>query len=237
MALLIRSLILCPRILFIVLAFAFVESKSQSLFTIGMEAAPQGARALIPVEMQSDPSPVAIQMDMMFNENIVLSEPTLRGNSSSGHEMASRLLAPGRRRIVIYSESNTAIPDGLIIDAPFQILPGAPSGLSQLQLQNVIAADSLAEQLGSISVTAGGIQVIEGGNGPTLRGFSVSVDGVFGFELNVLDGAEYRIEVSEDLQAWEELETITANGETLQFTDPDSPNLQKRFYRAIQIQP
>jgi hypothetical protein len=50
---------------------------------------------------------------------------------------------------------------------------------------------------------------------------------------NTMAGQSYTVEASTNLANWVSLETRTASGNTLRFTDTNAPNFSHRFYRAL----
>ncbi|MEJ6579837.1 MAG: vanadium-dependent haloperoxidase [Akkermansiaceae bacterium] len=53
-------------------------------------------------------------------------------------------------------------------------------------------------------------------------------------EVQVTNGATYRVEASSDMQSWETLTTITAGSSTISFLDANAP-AGKRFYRLVEL--
>ncbi len=80
---------------------------------------------------------------------------------------------------------------------------------------------------------AGSLEVLPGGSGPAIdRGSLRFVGGLFTFTIVGEDGAQVLVEAAGELDDWEEIDTVTLTGGTLDFSDPESDAVPRRFYRV-----
>jgi hypothetical protein len=68
---------------------------------------------------------------------------------------------------------------------------------------------------------------------PRLQAAGHSSDGAFQFHLTGGIGFRYALQVSSNLTAWTPCRTVTNTNRTILVTEPATPNVGQRFYRAV----
>lgn len=218
--------------LFIIILSSLPGSASTD-FTVGVVNTSAGSEVLLPVDMASTDDPVALQFDLSFDGLALASEPALKGEPTSAHNVLSQVLKDGLQRILIYSQPARSIDDGIILSVPFRILSGT-QGIKQLNLLKVVAANQDGQSIQQINVTPGSVNIA--GQPPLLTAITITDTGAAQFQLSGIQGVTYRIDASPDLKTWEMLDTVTADQNGFAFTDPDAVSEPQRFYRAVVVQ-
>jgi hypothetical protein len=147
----------------------------------------------------------------------------------------------GKLRLVLSSPGmvggigvHTAQFNGVLAEVTFEVLPGAasqyawPLGLSRVEAW----ADGYTKRglLGSGAVMIG--RNPQAGKLVGLR----QAAGEFRLSLTGDAGADYVVEVSDDLEHWTAWQTVTAEATGLEVLDTDAVNLPKRFYRTRPVE-
>ena len=128
-------------------------------FLVGISNGQQGVQVLLPVSLTSDPDPpdpTAIQFDIIYDGEELASDPVISGAATSTHVIQTILRAAGRRRVVIFSRTNTPIGDGVIVEIPFNINIDAKPGIQTISLSNLVAVDSAANEI-TTNISAGSV--------------------------------------------------------------------------------
>jgi uncharacterized repeat protein (TIGR01451 family) len=100
------------------------------------------------------------------------------------------------------------------------------------------AADTANTDLDLSDNTASVVTEVVGVVPPRLTGEWDPQTGSFRVTLAGQAGQTYRLQVSEDLRTWTDLQTQTVPGSgEIKFTDPDAAGRSQRFYRAVLVQP
>ena len=86
---------------------------------------------------------------------------------------------------------------------------------------NQVFASASARTVGNL------LEVIRLEPGATLS------NGQFQFRLDGATGRRYGIQASDDLKTWSQVGDVLSTNTSMWFTDPDSTNLARRFYRAV----
>jgi hypothetical protein len=149
---------------------------------------------------------VAAQFDVAFNA------------------VKSRQIAPGVRRTLAYSLSNTNVPgtNGPIVTLPFTVSPQETAGSGPLTPGNVILARADGTALAPVGLSAGTIFV---------RTVNLLPDGHVQFFLPSTNDQRYAIQATSNLVDWVNISTNTATGEFMDLLDVDAAGLPYRFYR------
>src|SRR5436853_720484 len=100
---------------------------------------------------------VALQADIVFDQNGLGSGNPTRGPALRNHSVATSVPGTGVRRVLIYSPDNSTLTNGVIANVPFTLAPGQARNFS-LTLANVILAYANGTQADA-SVVSGGIAV------------------------------------------------------------------------------
>ncbi len=204
-------------------------------FTVGIVNGSAGGQVLIPVDLTSGDQPIGVQFDIVYDGSVLVSDPVLDGAAAAAHTIESNAVNSGRRRVVIYSDTNAVIGDGVIIEIPFTVAVGSYGTMQVVDLVSVLVSDSSGQPIAPFGTTAGTLDIIEI---PTNLG-SLTLDtetGEFQFDLTGEEGKTIRIEASTDLEVWESLGEFVITDGGFSFTDPNAGDFTERFYRAVEVE-
>src|SRR5205085_2973183 len=165
---------------------------------------------------------VALQADIVFDQNGLGSGNPTRGPALRNHSVATSVPGTGVRRVLIYSPDNSTLTNGVIANVPFTLAPGQARNFS-LTLANVILAYANGTQADA-SVISGGIAVTP---------VYVQADGNADFYLSVLADQPFSIQASTNLTDWVELTNVVTTGSLFIHLDTEAHRYPYRFYRAI----
>ncbi len=154
-----------PRIAIAALALALalmsVPAWSVQELTLGTVNARRGQTAEVPLSFLGDGAAVALQVDVAFDP-AVLGTPTAAGGVAlGGHAVRSRVLAPGRLRLVIYSPLNAPLGNGVLARLSFPVWTLAPVGeVSPLTFASTLLGNAAAGAVAVTRTVAGAVQVL-----------------------------------------------------------------------------
>ena len=114
----------------------------------------------LPILFANDADQVALQFDVTFdNARLESAEPTA-GEAVDDHLVVSKLMEPGRWRVLVYSQTNRKLGEGAVIFLPLTIRAGAPAGLTIVMTMPPIAQADL-EATSSVPdlVQTGGVTI------------------------------------------------------------------------------
>merc|ERR1711916_365859 len=104
-----------------------------------------GNQVTIPVTLNSDVAIVGLQLDVNFDATRLTSAAVQKGAVLEvEHVVQSNELSPGQLRILLYSNQNTTIASGDILQLGFGFPEGAPLGPVTVSLSGVLLADPSA---------------------------------------------------------------------------------------------
>jgi len=193
--------------------------------SIGSAPAYPGSSVSVQALLKGVTNAVAAQFDLSFNENKVTSDGVLAGASLADHTVKSRLVAPGIRRVLIYSLNNSAITstNRVIASLAFTLSPTEFVGSGPLAPANVTLADADASPVTPITLNSGQIFVRPANRRP---------DGVVDFFLPSEPDQKYLIQATTNFVHWDNILTNVAIANFMALVDMDGPNFPYRFYRS-----
>jgi hypothetical protein len=206
-----------------ILAIAIVltagRSAAETLLSVGSTPAYPGATINVPVNLARATNVVAAQFDVAYDASRVSSGAAL---SESGSTVVSREIAPGVRRVLVFSRQNAAITIRSPVSLPFTVSPTEYNGSGPLTPSNVILARNNATAVAPLSLVSGTIFV---------RPVNRLPDGHVQFFLPATPDQRYYIQASTDLEQWVNISTNVATGTFLDLVDVDAASFDYRFYR------
>jgi hypothetical protein len=139
----------------------------------------------------------------------------------------------GAIALAVSSDRNWTTDQGVLAEFTFVVQPGATNNH---QWPITLSHREISTGLDVFDASGGEIFFV--GREAVAPQFSaapvLTEDGlVLSFSAEV--GIRYRIEISEDLTNWLPLATVTGDGTTLNVTDAEGAQSERRFYRAVQI--
>jgi hypothetical protein len=115
------------------LGIALVQADTLAL---GSANAAPGAVISLPFNFTNTNQIVGMQFDLKFP--VALVEVGNAAPPSGGLVAESKEIAPGQRRIVVFSPTNSLLPSDLILNILLTLLPASPSGGPTVTVRNII---------------------------------------------------------------------------------------------------
>lgn len=210
-----------------------IERSSAADFTVGVVTGEVGGHILLPIELGGADVPVAVQFDILYNAERLASEPVVKGPAALSHTVASRSIAEGRRRVILFSNPNAPIPDGVVVEVPFSSDEQGEEGTSVVNLTRIrVALADGTSAPGEPNISPGAVNLTPTLGIPVLQDLSIGANGNLTLNLQGGDGRRFEVEVSDDLENWAQLGTVEVAGGTASFVDADINDHPKRFYRV-----
>lgn len=183
---------------------------------------------MVPFGVRKATNVVAAQFDLAYNTSkATLHFPELAARFTN-HVIRSREIAPGVRRVLVYSRQNALLRTNNIngtfaVDIPAQERVGS----GPLIPQNVVLAGVDRTSVQPVTTKSGTVFVT-----PVYRH---PLSGVVDLFFPSQADRSYGLEATTDFIHWVNLGTSQAVGDFLDFVDLDAPNYPQRFYRATPI--
>lgn len=201
------------------LALGLAELHAQPLLSLGSHPAFPGATVNAPVSIARATNMVAAQFDVAFDPNRVSSGPA---TGDPRQTIVSREIAPGVRRVLMFSRQNSVITNRSPVSLPFVVGPDEYNGSGPITPLNAILAKKDATALTPVAYDSGTIFV---------RPVNRLPDGHVQFFLPSTPDQRYYIQASVDLAQWINISTNVATGTYMDLIDLDAASHPYRFYR------
>ncbi len=196
--------------------------QAQTVLSVGSAPAYPGASISVPVSLIRPTNVVAAQFDIAFDPARVASGSAQPDPASPRHSVLSREIAPGVRRVLVYSTQNLAITNRNPAYLPFTVSPNEHVGSGPLTPRNAILARGNGTAAPPPTLASGTIFV---------RPVNLLPDGRVQFFLPSTPDQRYYIQASSDLSSWVNISTNVATGTFLDLIDLDASSYPYRFYR------
>jgi hypothetical protein len=200
--------------------------------SIGVASAAPGGVARLPVLLSRAGGAVGLQFDLQWASNTLASGGTPLATGTTHQAVAS----PPRftpLRVVVFSERNEPLPEGLVVEVPVLVPATASPGVRSLDFSDVLVADAEGRLLPDVATRGGSVEILSAG-APVLSDPRRAPDGGFLFTLGGLPGRAYVIETSTDLRVWVAALTNVAGTATRPIVDGGAVQLPVQFYRALE---
>jgi hypothetical protein len=143
----------------------------------------------------------------------------------TNHIVRSREIAPGVRRVVLYSRSHSAVASNRITGAlAFNVAPDERVGSGPIRPDGIVLAGRTGQALVPVNSVAGSVFVSSVYRDPG--------SGLVGLFLPGEPDQKYLIQATEDFTSWATIATNTALSEFMDLVDTDAPRYPHRFYRT-----
>ncbi len=195
------------------------DSQAQPLLSLSSLPAYPGATVNVPVNFTRATNVVAAQFDVTFDPDRVSSGPAIGDPRQS---VVSREIAPGVRRVLVFSRQNAVITNRNPVSMAFAVSSTEYNGSGPLTPANAILAKANATALTPVDLSSGTIFV---------RPVNRLPDGHVQFFLPSTPEQRYFIQASVDLQQWVNISTNVATGSFMDLVDVDAAGYPYRFYR------
>src|SRR6266850_64934 len=198
---------------------------AQTSLNIGSTPGYPRTTVSVPIDLRRASNAVAAQFDVGFNQNKVTAGEIVPVASLASHIVRSREIAPGVRRVLVYSRSNGAFQsNGFSANLPFSISANEHVSSGPITPANLIVARRDGIAVAPVGSESGTIFI-----GPVHR----NPDGQVQFFLPSLEDERYLIQASTNLLDWMTLTNVVAASEFMDLVDADAPKFPHRFYRPI----
>lgn len=206
------------------------NGSGQSQLSVGNGAGVPGSSVSVPTALSSSTNLVAVQYDVIFTSTNLTASVAEPGTEQPNHLVASSLIKPGLRRVVLYSHSNALLTNGVLANLVFSIATNAPPGVTSLTLTNPIFADAQANPVAPIGLASGFVLTL---TAPARFGsILLSTNGVVQFQIFGSENQSYVIQSSTNLSQWVDMSTNMVIGGQISFSDQTASLSTYRFYRA-----
>jgi hypothetical protein len=188
----------------------------------------------MPVVWSNHSNVVAVQFDLAFDPTAHLIITEIAGGTAlRGHVVDSQPVAPGVRRVLIYSKSNAALAEGVLANIQIAITTNAVEGVRRLALTNAILAQANARRATQLNLADGSLTVLSAMRA-RFQAIKRFADGHIELKLAGPEGKSYVIEGSTNLVSWVPISTNIISGGQVTVADQTAPDFPRRFYRAAQ---
>ncbi len=109
-----------------ILAASLVAGETLAATALGVRepTPPGGTSAQVPVTFASDAAAVALQADVLFDEDLYTVSDAVGGTQPEGVQVQSRLLEPGRLRVIVFHRSSGALGSDVVFMVPLEAVSG-----------------------------------------------------------------------------------------------------------------
>jgi Cohesin domain len=197
----------------------------QTSLSIGNTPGFPGVNVSVPAIVGKATNVVAAQFDVSFDTSKVTAGAASQGGGAPNHFVRSREIAPGVRRVVVYSlsaTSGTVSNQGAVAMLPFAVSPTERVSSGPLTPANVLLARRDSRPVQPLALAAGEI---------FMQSVRREADGLVQFFLPSTPEERYTIQATTDFEQWINLTNVVALGDYLDLVDVDAPNYSHRFYR------
>jgi len=202
-------------------------ARADSSVAIGSARGYPNTTASAPVIFRKVTNVVAAQFDVSFDTSKVSSGDPVPGALLANQIVKSREIAPGIRRTLIYSLSNsplTTTNSAVIAGLPFTVSATEHVGSGPLTPTQALLVKPDATPISPLNLMAGAIFV---------QALRFNGDGSVSFLLPSEPNQTYLIQASTNLVNWTTILTNMAAGTYMDLYEPNGGNFRYRFYRSM----
>ena len=145
-----------------VVTLTFVNVSAQPNLVVGSATGAPGETVTIPVTFANNDTVGGLQFDVQFNSTQFTTGSLTDGPALLPHLRHSSTPSAGTLRVLVRPEVSTSLPNihnGVIVNIPFTINPGATPGIYDLTLLGVVFSDKSANAVSPGTLTKGQITV------------------------------------------------------------------------------
>lgn len=93
----------------------------------------------VPIELSTTNAVVAMQADVLFDENLYVASQAAAGEQPEGVQVSSRVIEPGRLRVVVHHRSNGTLESDVVFNIPLTARTGVVTD-DPVVLTNIVIA-------------------------------------------------------------------------------------------------
>ncbi len=126
-----------------VLAWVLSSMVSHGLTTLQLGPSSGAAETtiLVPLKLVTGDGVTAIQFDLLYDPAVVDLEMVLPGISESSHILDFEIIAAGQARVVVISNTNQVINNGLLSEIRLRLISQVPENTRSISFSNIILSD------------------------------------------------------------------------------------------------
>lgn len=125
-----------------------------------------GDTVIINVDYVGDSTVVTMQLDILFNPNVLTPEAAISGTVTP-HELVSNVVGPGKIRLLVPPVLQSLLPDIAtahpVATIPFAISSNALQGSETLSISNVVLGDASGSSVAADNLSGGEIEILGAG--------------------------------------------------------------------------
>jgi len=202
-----------------------------TLLSVGSTAGAPGSTVQVAVSYTTDTNAPSLQFDLVYDTNLFATGTPVGGSALADQMVYTSEPAPGVRRVLMFSYSNSPLTNGVLAYVPFTITNTAPDHDQTLVISNIVVSNPLGSQIpaggsnGVLSITVP----------PRFTSIYATNNGAIHLQLSGTTGRSYVIETETNLfpAQWMPLATNAAVNGLVELDDPFAAGSPSRFYRAV----
>jgi hypothetical protein len=220
----------------LVLVFLFSTANSlpadEPAFSVANIRSFSGLTPTVSTFIQDSTNVVAVQFDLTYDSTRLTALDVPPGSAPANHVVRSREIAPGLRRVLLYSLDNSSITltnvgseaFAHLVNVPFFVQREYNSGTVSIVPGNVHLVREDGSLVDPVNLAPGSVLI--------LSLFIHPDTGAAEFFLPAESGSNYVVEATEDFTTWTGILTNTATDAFLDIVDTDAVFFDRRFYRS-----
>lgn len=130
----------------------------QAGLDVGTGAGSPGATVSVPIDLATDQSIVALQLDLTFSSSVLTANGATVGGAAIDHLLDSAMVG-ATYRLVVYSPANTPLASGRLADVTFTIAGAASPQTVPIGITAVVLSDSDAGAIAPTLLDPGSVEV------------------------------------------------------------------------------
>lgn len=213
--------------------FALVQPAAQAQTTVRVlsQASEAGFTVAVPIRLDANQQVVGLQFDLTYSPlKLALGEPSL-GADLNGIVLASRRIAPGKRRVLVYVDDLSVLPDTILLNVPGTVPPGVSDASIPITLTAAKASDDAGREVSPLSLLSGVIN-LKANELISFDSVNVAADGTAFLSFTGVSGKQVALEFTTDLELWVQIGVLQIeDGEIVEVQDREGLR-ERGFYRA-----
>ena len=128
------------------------EALADTSFTLGASTTKAGQEVVLPLSINTDEGAVGFQCDLRFAGEGLKMKPATPGETLSDHLIQTKSLGDDRQRGLVYSKTNAALADGVVLNIPFEVDANATNASLTISVLDVVVAGPEGTDIGRANI-------------------------------------------------------------------------------------
>jgi hypothetical protein len=215
-----------------ILGMLLESTRAASQFKIGDGAADLGGTGVVPVSLVTDQAAVGLQFDLTFDPNVLSPGVPVLRDASSKYVVSSSNPANGVQRVLVYSLSNAALTNGIVLNLAFTPRVGSTGRTVSLTASNLIVSSASASAIVPIEMVTGTFATTVD-TGAKFTSITKVSESQVELQLTGTIGKSFAVQFSPNLKDWTAFVTNSIpQGGLLKMNAPIPGKTVNRFFRA-----